>query len=176
MISVKKISHIFKKFILRFIIHKRIQLHRTSPIALCKSLFCALTPREKVTPLREFVQMIISLYSRGSEFIRLPCPYRTVPYRTVPYRFPWGTVLVDRAAYRTFLTVFRDFCLKARTLPRFKFYRSSFLTLIFRKSANRTVPKHWPFFVILKIKTLIWWNLLEKREPYRDANFKFSRF
>ena len=50
---------------------------------------------------------------------------RTVPYRTVPYRFPRGTVLVDRTAYRTFLTVFRDFCLKARTLPRFKFYRST---------------------------------------------------
>jgi hypothetical protein len=52
-------------------------------------------------------------------------PYRTVPYPTVPYRFPRETVLVDREAYRTFLTVFRDFCLKARTLPRFKFYRSA---------------------------------------------------
>jgi hypothetical protein len=53
-------------------------------------------------------------------------PYRTVPYRTVS-RLPRETVLVDRAAYRTFsfLTVFRDFCLKARTLPRFKFYRSA---------------------------------------------------
>jgi hypothetical protein len=140
------------------------------------------------------VLMKISKYRRESEFIRRPCPYRTVPYRTVPYRtvpyrtvpyrtvpyrtvpyrtvpyrtvpyrtvpfsardrfgrphsvpyffdrFPRGTVLVDRAAYRTFLTVFRDFCLKAGTLPRFKFYRSSILTLIFRKSANRTVPKH----------------------------------
>jgi hypothetical protein len=64
-------------------------------------------------------------YRRGSEFIRLPCPYRTEPYRTVPYRFPRGTVLVDRTAYRTFLTVFRDFSLKARILPRFKFYRSA---------------------------------------------------
>jgi hypothetical protein len=45
--------------------------------------------------------------------------------RTVPYRFPRETILVDRTAYRTFLTVFRDFCLKARTLPRFKFYRSA---------------------------------------------------
>jgi hypothetical protein len=45
---------------------------------------------------------------------------RTVAYRTVLYRFPRETVLVDRAAYRTFLTVFRDFCLKARTLPRNK--------------------------------------------------------
>jgi hypothetical protein len=36
-------------------------------------------------------------------------PYRTVPYRTVAYRFPRGTVLVYRTAYRTFLTVFRDF-------------------------------------------------------------------
>jgi hypothetical protein len=40
--------------------------------------------------------------------------------RTVPYRFPRRTVLVDRTAYHTFLTVFRDFFLKARTLPRFK--------------------------------------------------------
>jgi hypothetical protein len=45
----------------------------------------------------------LNKYRRGSEFIRLPCPYRTVPYR-----FPRGTVLVDRTAYRTFLTVFRD--------------------------------------------------------------------
>jgi hypothetical protein len=59
-------------------------------------------------------------YRRESEFIHLPCPYRTVPYR-----FPRETVLVDRAAYRTFVTVFRVFCLKARTLPLFKFYRSS---------------------------------------------------
>jgi hypothetical protein len=43
--------------------------------------------------------------------------------RTVPYRFPRETVLVDHTAYRTFLTVFRGFCLKAQTLPRFKFYR-----------------------------------------------------
>jgi hypothetical protein len=57
-------------------------------------------------------------------------PYRTVPCRTVayrsvpyrPWRFPRGTVLVDRKAFRTFVTVFRDFCLKTRTLPRFKFY------------------------------------------------------
>jgi hypothetical protein len=34
-------------------------------------------------------------------------------------------------------------------------------------SANRTVPKHESFFVILTSKTLIWWNLLEKREPFR---------
>ncbi len=131
-------------------------------------------------------------YSRGSEFIRLPCPYRTVPYRsvpyrsvpyrsvpyrtvayrsvpyrsvpyrTVPYRFPRGTVKVDRTAYRTFLTVFRDFYLKARTLPRFKYFRLTVLTQIFRLSANRTVPTHLPFFVILT------WSLLEKREPYRD--------
>jgi hypothetical protein len=37
-------------------------------------------------------------------------------------RFPRGTVFVDSTAYRTILTVFRDFCLKARTLPRFKFW------------------------------------------------------
>jgi hypothetical protein len=41
----------------------------------------------------------------------VPCvPYRAYrAYRTVPYRFPRGTVLIDREAYRTFLTVFRDF-------------------------------------------------------------------
>jgi hypothetical protein len=44
-------------------------------------------------------------------------PNRSVPYRTVPCRFPRGTVLVERTAYCTFLTVFRDFCLKARTVP-----------------------------------------------------------
>ncbi len=42
---------------------------------------------------------------------------------TLPYRFPRGTVKVDRTAYRTFLTVFRDFYLKAQTLPRFKYTR-----------------------------------------------------
>ena len=88
-------------------------------------------------------------YTEGSPNLSV---YRV---RTVPYRFPRETVLVDREAYRTFLNVFRDFCLKAQTLPRFKFYRSSVLTLIFRKSANRTVPKHQPFFVILTLKTLI---------------------
>jgi hypothetical protein len=91
-------------------------------------------------PLKDFhlnYNFFFLNYRRESEFIHRPCSYRTVPYR-----FPRGTVLVDRAAYRPFLTVFRDFCLKARTLPRFKFYRSSVLTLIFRKSANRTVPKH----------------------------------
>jgi hypothetical protein len=72
-------------------------------------------------------------YRRGSEFIRLPCPYRTVPYR-----FPRGTVLVDRTAYRTFVTVFRDFCLKARTQLRFKCSHFAVLTLIFRISAYRT--------------------------------------
>jgi hypothetical protein len=45
----------------------------------------------------------VIFYSKSSEFIRV-C---AVPYLTVPYRFPRGTVLVDRAAYRTFLTVFR---------------------------------------------------------------------
>jgi hypothetical protein len=38
--------------------------------------------------------------------------------------------------------------------------------LIFRKSANRTVPKHEPFFVNSMLKSLIWWNLLEKREAF----------
>jgi hypothetical protein len=40
--------------------------------------------------------------------------------------------------------------------------------LIIRISANRIVPKHEPFFVILTLKTLIWWDLLEKRKPYRE--------
>ena len=92
----------------------------------------------------------------------------SVPQRTVPYRFLRGTVQVDRTAYRTFLTVFRDFYLKARTLPRFKQSRFTVLTLISRLSANRTVPTHLPFFVILTLKILFWWSLLEKREPYRD--------
>jgi hypothetical protein len=38
-----------------------------------------------------------TIYSRESEFIRRPCPYRIVPFR-----FPRGTVLVNRRAYRTF--------------------------------------------------------------------------
>jgi len=38
-----------------------------------------------------------------------------------------------------------------------------------RLSANRTVPYHEPFFVILALKTIICWNLLEKREPFHDA-------
>jgi hypothetical protein len=94
------------------------------------------TPSYRTVPFRTVPYRTaayhLSFYRRESEFIRLPCPYGTVPYRTVPYRvrtipyrFPRGTVLVDREAYRTFLTVFRDFCLKARTLPRFKFYRSA---------------------------------------------------
>jgi hypothetical protein len=52
------------------------------------------------------------------------------------------------------LTFFRNFCLKAQTLPRFKFYRSSVLTLIFRKSANRTVPKHQPFLIIFTLRAV----------------------
>ncbi len=79
-------------------------------------------------------------------------PYRSVQYRTLP--FPRGTVKVDRTAYRTFLTVFRDFYLKARALPRFKYSRFTVLTQIFRLSANRTVPTHLPFFVILTLKIL----------------------
>jgi hypothetical protein len=74
----------------------------------------------------------------------------TVAYRTLPYCFPRGTVLVNRTAYRTFVTVFRDFCLKARTLPRIKCSRFAVLTLIFRKSANRTKTR-----MILTLKTLI---------------------
>jgi hypothetical protein len=76
--------------------------------------------------------------------------------------------LADRAAYRTFLTVFRDFYLKARALPRFKYSRFTVLTLISLLSANRTEPTLEPFFVILTLKILFWWSLLEKREPYRD--------
>jgi hypothetical protein len=74
----------------------------------------------QLTSKEDYLVKIESNYRRGTEFIRRPCPYRTVPYR-----FPRGTVYVDRTAYRTFLTVFREFCLKARPLPRFKFYRSA---------------------------------------------------
>jgi hypothetical protein len=70
----------------------------------------------------EFPQTFFRLLQKG---VRIYPSTVSVPYRTVPYRFPRETVLVDREAYRTFLTVFRDFCLKARTLPRFKFYRSA---------------------------------------------------
>jgi hypothetical protein len=31
---------------------------------------------------------------------------------------------------------------------------------------NRTVTKHWPFFIILMLISLSWWNLLEKREAF----------
>jgi hypothetical protein len=98
-------------------------------------------------------------YRRGSEFIRLPCPYRTVPFSA---RDRFGRP--DSVPY--FFDHFACFCLKARTLPRFKFHHFSVLTPIFRISANRTVPKHWPFFVISMLKILIWWNLLEKREAF----------
>jgi hypothetical protein len=64
------------------------------------------------------------------------------------------------------LTIFRDFFLKAQTLPRLEFYRSTVKTLIFLKSANRTAPKHEPFYVILILKTLIWLNLLEKIDAF----------
>jgi hypothetical protein len=50
-----------------------------------------------------------------------------------------------------------------------EFYRDlNFTVLPFKRSffvKARTVP----FFVILMLKILIWWNLLEKREPYREA-------
>ncbi len=100
--------------------------------------------------------------------LRIYLPTVSFPYRTVPNRFSRGTVEADRTAYRTFLSIFRDFSLKARTLPRFKCLRFTVLTLILRLSANRTVPTHLPFFVILTLKTLFWWSLLEKRKPYRD--------
>jgi hypothetical protein len=87
--------------------------------------------RTEPSPYRTIPYRTVSVPDRT-----VPCPYRTVPYRvrtgpyrtvsvayqtvayrtgpdrTVPYRFPRGTVLVDRTAYRTFLTVFRDFCFK----------------------------------------------------------------
>ena len=85
----------------------------------------------------------------GSEFSRLPRQYRTVPFR-----ISRGTVLLNRTADRTFLTVFRDFCLKARTQPRFKYTRLP-LKRYFFTSANRIVPKHKTIFVILTLKTLI---------------------
>jgi hypothetical protein len=104
--------------------------------------------------------------------LRIYPPTVSVLNRTVPYRFPRGTVLVDRTAYRTFLTVFRDFCLKARTLPRFKFYRSAVYTLIFRKSANRTLPKHEPFFVILNTVG----SPILSITPYRTLPFSVTIF
>jgi hypothetical protein len=78
--------------------------------------------------IQKGVRIYLSTVSVPYRTVSVPyrtVPYRTVPYRTVPYRFPRETVLVDREAYRTFVTVFRDFCLKARTLPRFKFYHSA---------------------------------------------------
>ena len=39
--------------------------------------------------------------------------------RTVPYRFPRGTFLFDRTAYRTFVTVFRDLNIKKFNLMEF---------------------------------------------------------
>jgi hypothetical protein len=109
-------------------------------------------------------------YSRESEFIRRPCPSRPAPYRTVPYPTVFREGLFSSTAQRTvlFWPFYVIFYLKARTLPRFKCLRFTVLTLIFRLSANRTVPTHEPFFVILLLKTIIWWNLIEKREPYRD--------
>ena len=109
---------------------------------------------------------MVSAYTVGDPNLSL-YRVRTVPYRTLPLSA--RDRLVDHTAYRTFLTGVRDFFLKARTLPRFKFYRSAVLTLIFRKSANRTVPKPEPFFVIITLKTLIRWNLLEN--PFREAFF-----
>jgi hypothetical protein len=86
-----------------------------------------------------------NILGRGLDRVEVP---------NTSYRFGC-TVLVDCTASRTFLSVFRDFFFKARTLPRFKCSRSANQTLIFRKSANRTVPKPEPFFVILTLKTLI---------------------
>jgi hypothetical protein len=54
------------------------------------------------------------------------------------------------------LTVFRDTYLKARTLPRFKYSRFTVLALIFGLGANRTVPTHEPFIVILTLKILFY--------------------
>ena len=42
-------------------------------------------------------------------------------------------------------------------------------------SANCTLPKHWQFFVILTLKILIWWNLLEKRDAFY-ASFTTVRY
>jgi hypothetical protein len=82
-------------------------------------------------------------YSRSSEFIRR-C--RAVPYRTIPFS----------TRDRTATVLFCPFSVIqiARTLPRFKYYRFTVLTLVFGLSANRTVPKHWSFFVILALKNL----------------------
>jgi hypothetical protein len=84
---------------------------------------------------------------------------RTVPYSSIPYR----TVLFDHFPLRDrfgrphsvpyFLTVFRDFLVKARTVP---YQHTDHFSLFHVKKLK-------------KLKSLIWWNLLEKREPYRDA-------
>jgi hypothetical protein len=63
------------------------------------------------------LKMELNTFGKGF-FLKLQKGVRIYPPTvSVAYRFPRGTVLIDRAAYRTFLTVFRDFCLKARTLP-----------------------------------------------------------
>jgi hypothetical protein len=64
------------------------------------------------------------------------------------------------------LTVFRDFCLKARTLPRFKFYRSN-ANFSYKREPYRT--KTLTVLRDFNIKNLNLMNLLEKREPYREA-------
>ena len=91
------------------------------------------------------------IYSKGSEFNRRPCPFPTV-FREGPFRSTAQRIVL-------FFTVFSDIYLKAPNLLRFKFYCSAVQTFI--------LPIYQPFFVILTLKTLIRWNLLEKREPYR---------
>jgi hypothetical protein len=87
--------------------------------------YCKLRPR--------LLSLLIN-YRRESEFIRLPCPYRTVPYRTVPYRtVPYRTVPYRTVPYRTvpYRTV------PCRTVP----YRTvPYRTVPYRTVPNRTVP------------------------------------
>ncbi len=97
-----------------------------------------------------------NIYSRGS------IPYCTVPYPTVFREEPFRSIAQRTVLFCPFSVIF----FKKRQLIRdLNVY---ILTLIFRLSANSTVPTHFPFFMILTLKTLFWWSLLEKREPNRD--------
>ena len=94
--------------------------------------------------------------------------YRSLMYRTLPFfarnRFDWP---------HSVPTVFRYFYFKARTLPRFKFSRFTVLTLIFRISANHTVPKHerfdrcWTFLMVFGTSLF---------QSYLDPLYRFLAF
>jgi hypothetical protein len=99
----------------------------------------------------------IAPYRTVSDHIVLYCTvsYRIVSYRTVLYRIvPYRTVSYRIVPYRfvSYCTVFREgpfWSIAQRTVLFDSFPR------FFRKSANCTVPKHEPFFVISMLKSLI---------------------